>query len=102
MEVERRKRAVRDTLCCPYCEVRLEKWLVPQTIFTEWPNEFFYVCFNDECPYFVRGWDTMAAQGNPGSYRMRYDPLKDNCGPIPVLSRGSLRDGIVEDLKTPG
>ncbi len=95
-QVAQRKRTIRDTLCCPYCGTRLKKWLVPDTPFTEWPNEFMYICFNNECGYFVGGWDAMAAQGNPCSYRLMYDPLRDACHPVPVLSREALRDGIVE------
>lgn len=92
-----RRKEVRDTLCCPYCGQRLKKWRVPQTVFTEWPNEFLYVCLNDECPYFICGWDAMAAQGNRCSYRLMYDPLTDNCQPLPVFNTKMLRDGIVED-----
>ncbi len=94
-EVRRRMSLVGRTLRCPYCEAPLLKWEVPQNIYTEWPNEFFYVCFNDSCPYYVRGWEFMAAQKNPGSYRLMYDPLKDSCGPIPVFDKQTLRDGIL-------
>ncbi len=96
-EVERKKKEIKGTLCCPHCGERLKKWSVPQTVFTQWPNEFFYVCMSNECPYFVRGWDAMAAQGNHGSYRLRYDPLTDSCDPIPVFNAKTLRDGIVEE-----
>lgn len=96
-EIERRRREIRNTLRCPHCGERLMKWAVPQTVFTEWPNDFFYVCMNDECPYFVRGWDAMAAQGNPCSYRLRYDPLTDSCDPIPVFSTQTLKDGIIDE-----
>ncbi len=96
-EIERRKKAVKDTLACPYCGQKLSKWEVSQTLFTEWPNEFFYVCFNDECPYFVEGWKAMARQKNHCSYRLMYDPLTDCCQPIPVPNHTIMRDGIVQD-----
>lgn len=91
------KLAVKNTLQCPYCDVRLCKWAVPQTPFTEWPNEFFYVCFNDGCPYFVTGWDAMGEQGNPGSYRLMYDPFRDAFHPLPVPGRNAFRDGIIDE-----
>jgi hypothetical protein len=81
---------------CPYCNTELKKWKVPQTIFTEWPNEYFYVCLNDECSYFVRGWEAMASQGLHGSHRIMYDPLTDTCQPVPVMNKNMLRDQIIE------
>ena len=89
-EIEKRKKRIKDTLACPYCGIRLRKWKVPQTPFTEWPNEFQYICFNDECAYYVRGWSSMQSQGIPGSYRLMYNPLTDSCHPIPVLNQISL------------
>ena len=98
-EVKRRMSKVGQTHRCPYCESELKKWHVPQHIYTEWPNEFFYVCFNDECPYYIRGWETMALQKNPGSYRLKYDPLTGACGPIPVFDKNTLRDGMENEPK---
>jgi hypothetical protein len=95
-EIEKKKEEIKNTLRCPHCDAELKKWQVPQTIFTEWPNEYFYICFNDECPYFLRGWDTMEKQGNHCSYRLMYDPLTDTCQPAPVRSRDNLRDNIIE------
>jgi len=75
----------------------MKKWLVPQTPFTQWPNEFMYICFNDECPYVIQSRDAMYKLGNRGTYRLMYDPELDCCQPIPVMSLNSLRDGIAED-----
>ena len=94
-EIAARKRRVKETLRCPYCDGKLAKWQVPDSPFNEWSSEFQYICFNDSCVYFVKGWYTMAAQGGFGSYRFMYDPPTDGCHPIPVLSRDALRDGIV-------
>jgi SAM-dependent methyltransferase len=97
-DVEVRKTTVSKSLECPYCESSLRKWAVPQTPFTEWDVDFMYVCFNDQCPYLVRGWDAMERQGNRGvSYRLMYNPGNDRCMPIPVPSLGALRDGIVDE-----
>jgi SAM-dependent methyltransferase len=96
-EITKRKAAVRRTLRCPYCEQPLKKWRVPQTPFTEWDNEFMYICFNNACPYLVRGWEAMSRQGNAGmSYRLMYNPERDFCMPVPVPSLGALKAGIVE------
>jgi len=95
-QVLNRTREIRATLCCPHCGEKMNKWEVPQNIFTQWPNEYMYICFNDECPYFVRGWDAMAEQQNHCSYRLMYDPLTDSCQPVPVYNRKMLREGIIE------
>ena len=63
---------------------------------SEWENEFMHICFNDACPYLVRGWDVMNKQGNRGiSYRLMYDPLRDRFMPVPC--RVALRDGIMDE-----
>jgi SAM-dependent methyltransferase len=96
-QVDRRRALVGQSLDCPYCEVPLKKWTVPQTPFTEWDVEFLYVCFNDQCPFLIRGWDGMVRQGNLGfSHRMTYNPVRDTCGSLPVPSLKALREGIVE------
>ncbi len=97
-ELNSRKPLVRQTLCCPHCGERMKKWEVPDSPFTQWESEFMYVCFNDACPYLVRGWEVMERQGNGGcSYRQVYDPERDCLMPIPVQSLKTLRDGIVEE-----
>lgn len=96
--VEQRKARVGQTLCCPYCEERLSKWAVPQTPFTEWDNEILYICFNDDCPYLVRGWSVMARQGNMSfSYRFAYNPDRDHSDAMIVRDLVQLREHIVEE-----
>jgi hypothetical protein len=94
-EIARRKQQVKENFRCPHCDETLSKWQVPESPFNEWPSEYQYICFNDHCAYFVGGWQTMAAQGNFGSYRFMYDPPTDGCHPIAVLSGDALKDGIV-------
>jgi len=97
-DLEERKRRVKATLQCPHCGEKLKKWAVPDNPFAfTWDNEFMYICFNDRCPYYIRGWDHMAGKGNRGvSYRLMYYPEKDICMPIPVPSPRALRESIVE------
>ena len=42
---------------CKHCGQKMDKWAVPPA--STWDTEFHYVCFNDECPYFVKGWEWM-------------------------------------------
>lgn len=70
---------------------------MPQTSFTEWDNEFMYICFNDQCPYLLGGWEAMSRQGNQGvSYRFMYNPANGSTLPIPILSLAALKDGIMD------
>ncbi|GKT09461.1 methyltransferase domain-containing protein [Desulforhabdus sp. TSK] len=97
-ELERRKKAVKDTLLCPYCGEKMKKWTVPVSPFSTWDLEYAYLCFNDQCGYLLRGWESMSKQGNRGySYRLMYDPLRDYCMPLPVPTLNALKEGIVED-----
>lgn len=97
-ELKERKANIRETMRCPYCGETLRKWAVPDNPFCQtWDCDFMYICFNDACPYYVRGWDCMDEEGNRGmSYRLMYDREKDRCMPIPVPSHKALREGIVD------
>jgi len=97
-EIKEKIKAIKETLQCPYCGERMKKWAIPQGPFTEWDNEFMYICFNDACPYLIRGWEVMAGQGNRGiSYRCMYYPEKEVCTPVPIFSLQALRESIVEE-----
>ena len=46
-----------DKTTCPYCNQKMKKWKTPPL--STWSAEYFYVCFNDECSYYVKGWKHM-------------------------------------------
>jgi hypothetical protein len=74
----------------------MKKWKTPTD--STWDTEFHWVCFNDECCYFVRGWDWMMdQQGVKASYRHRMNPKTGAGGPLPVWSNEALKDHILED-----
>ncbi len=96
-ELEKKKGEVKNTHTCPHCGDKLKKWLVPDNPFVcTWDNEFMYICFNDDCSYYQRGWDFMRREGNSGSYRLMYNPEKDTCNPIPVPNDNALKEGIMD------
>ena len=80
---------------CPYCNQRMKKWKVP--VNSTWPHDFFYVCFNDQCPYFVRGWEHLwEVQQTRASYRCRLDPDSGKCVPLPVWSVDALKEDVID------
>ena len=81
---------------CPHCDSRLKKWLVPQD--SSWSEEFFLVCFNNDCPYYKRGWKWMKEQySQTASYRYTFNPATGTSSQIPVWSDEATREMIVED-----
>jgi hypothetical protein len=74
----------------------MKKWRVP--VESTWSSAFFFVCFNDECPYFLRGWDwMMESQNVKASYRHCVDPQTGKSGPLPTWSYDAHKENIVED-----
>ncbi len=93
--------APNDPFQCPYCGDRLKKYEVPHSVYEIdywYEADYLYICFNDECPYFERGWEWMWSKMRRNvSYRHMYNPTTRKSGPIPVPTSYALRDGIVED-----
>jgi len=80
---------------CPYCGKLMKKWKTPEA--STWNSKYQYICFNDECSYFVKGWEWMHDKYNvKASYRHRLDPKTGEKGPIPVWSYDALKNDIVE------
>lgn len=81
---------------CPHCQSRLKKWRVPDD--SSWDDEFFFVCFNNECSYYKRGWDWMLEKyGQKASYRFTINPNTGASTMIPVWSDQATREMIVEE-----
>ena len=80
---------------CEHCETELQAFELPDA--TGYQGDFHLACFNDECPYFIRGWEHMKANfAVNASYRYRVDPTTGKASPLPVWSRDAIKDRIIE------
>ncbi|OGL46667.1 MAG: hypothetical protein A2161_21765 [Candidatus Schekmanbacteria bacterium RBG_13_48_7] len=85
-------------ITCPHCGTALSKWRTPEP--STWGTEFQYICFNDKCEYYVRGWQWMQEKFNAkSSYRYRYNPVNGESGPVPVWSPDALKNDIIQEIE---
>jgi hypothetical protein len=86
---------------CPHCNETLQAFQLPDN--TGWQTEFHLACFNDECPYFQRGWKHMDEHyAVKASYRYRVDPQTGKASPLAVWSTDALKDRILDATVTAG
>jgi hypothetical protein len=80
---------------CPHCDATLQPFELPDN--TGWQTDFHVACFNDDCPYYLRGWTWMEERfGVKSSYRYRVDPATGKASPLAVWSPQALRSRILE------
>jgi len=83
---------------CPHCGARLLPFALPETLFD---HAYDLACFNDDCPYYIRGWAWMEQQfGVRTSYRYRIDSQSGRASPLAVWSPAALRSSILRDDAT--
>ena len=82
-------------LSCPHCNDKLQAFDLPDD--SNWDGGYQYACFNDECPYYQRGWAWMKEKYNViSSYRYRIEPQAGAASPLAVDSPTAFKDRIVE------
>lgn len=87
-----------DKHSCKYCGKELSKVLMPKE--SDWGVDYFFICMDDDCPYYVRGWDWMKEQYQvKASYRYKYDPWQDHSGPIPIKDPSDMKDWIIHKFQ---
>jgi hypothetical protein len=80
---------------CPHCGEILQAFELPPN--SDWQTDFQLACFNDECPYYVRGWEWMESQyAVKASYRFRLDPGTGHASPLAVWSPTAVKDRIID------
>lgn len=81
---------------CRHCGAVMKKWQPPAD--STWADTFLWVCFNDECPYFKRGWEhMMKTQEVKASYRHSVNAKTGATGPLPCWSYDAQKDRIIEE-----
>ena len=80
---------------CPHCNNELLAFDVPDE--GGWDEGHQFACFNDECPYYQRGWAWMMERyGVTASYRYRINLKATSPSPLAVWSPTALKDRIIE------
>lgn len=80
---------------CQHCNSVMKKWTTPPA--STWSSSFLWICFNDECPYYVKGWEwMMQTREMHCSYRHSIDPESGAKAPIPIWDENALKDQIID------
>lgn len=86
---------------CPHCGSEMSLWEVPPVTFSDglgWGEPFLFVCFNDECPPFVGGWDDMEENyGHRASFRCFNYPNTDKFELMPVFGKTGGEAQIISE-----
>jgi hypothetical protein len=80
---------------CPHCGEELKAFELPDN--SGWEGGFQLACFNDECPYYQRGWQHMEDNyAVKASYRYRVNPETGVPTPLAVWSPTALKERILD------
>ncbi len=86
---------------CPHCKTEMTLWEVPVINFSDglgWGTPYLFICFNDECSSYKKGWDHMKdTMEAPASYRCINEPGCDNFEYMPVFSPLGATGGMVDE-----
>jgi len=81
---------------CPHCDQPLRRFRLPDN--SGWEGDSQLACFNDDCPYYRRGWQHMEDRfAVKASYRYRVDPTTGHASPLAVWSATALKDQVLDD-----
>ncbi|MBF0161187.1 MAG: hypothetical protein HQL88_02770 [Magnetococcales bacterium] len=86
---------------CPHCDQPTLRWRASQNEFGDgmgFCTDVLLVCFNDECPMFVKGWNSLFENyRRVGSVRYFYDAGDGTQGVLPVAHKSALRGDIIQE-----
>ena len=88
---------------CPHCSGDLSLCHAPPVHVGDglgWGSEYLFICLNDSCPLFVKGWDHIANQyGHVGSYRYMELPNSKENFTMMVVTKEAFTGSVV-DIET--
>lgn len=86
---------------CPDCGTEMSIWEVPSVAMGDglgWGTPYLFVCFNDNCPMYVQGWDSIEKNfGHRASYRCMCYPGTKQFECIPVFSPVGATGQIIDE-----
>ena len=86
---------------CPNCGIEMTLWEVPSIPFGDglgWGVPYLFLCFNDECPAYKEGWDSIKENfGHNASYRCFCYPGTETFECMPVFSKMGGTGQIIDD-----
>ncbi|PIE58575.1 MAG: zinc ribbon domain-containing protein [Desulfobulbus propionicus] len=90
---------------CPHCSQELSLCHAPPIHVGDglgWGSEYLYICLNDDCPLFVKGWQYIENQyGHVGSYRHMQLPNSKEAINMMVVGKSAFKGSVVniDELK---
>lgn len=86
---------------CPHCNEEMKLWEVPPVNFSDglgWGSPYLFLCFNDECPLYVQGWEQLEENyAQKASMRCFNYPGTDQFECMPVFSPMGAKGQILDD-----
>jgi len=93
-------RYIEEKHYCPHCSGDLILCHAPPVHVGDglgWGSEYLFICLNDSCPLFVKGWDYIANQyGHVGSYRYMELPNSKEKYSMMVVTKEAFTGSIVD------
>lgn len=81
---------VTEAPTCPHCKALMEQM---DSRHLDWDSPYLWVCYNNECTLFKKGWDhMMQTVGQLVSYRCMIQPQNGQMGLIPAFSHQYLQE----------
>ena len=86
---------------CPHCGQEMSIWEVPPINFSDglgWGTPYLFVCFNDECPEYKKGWENIKDNyAHTASYRCICYPGSKHFEYMPVFSPMGATGQIIDN-----